>query len=155
MIHGRSRLEPSGGAAFQYQEGNGSTSVNVIQSCGSRLPFPIGTHTDDFDAFISPAGTEQTDSRKEADMTGFPEEMIRAQAMTARVACARMTVVRLAALRDTLERRCECAAKSQGDGRAPAHAGFCRVLADAADDQRLVESAASAHQLILAVGRAA
>ena len=88
-------------------------------------------------------------------MTGFPEEMIRAQAMTARVACARMTVVRLAALRDSVERACGFAARSQWDRKAAAHAEIFSLLADAADDQRLVESAASAHQLILAVGRAA
>ena len=83
------------------------------------------------------------------------ERMIRAQAMTARVACARMTVVRLTALHDSVERACRFAARSQWDRKAAAHAEIFSLLADVAADQRLAGSAASAHQLILAVGRAA
>ncbi len=81
--------------------------------------------------------------------------MIQTQAMAARIACARMTVVRLTALHDSVERACGFAARSQWDRKAAAHAEIFSQLADVADDPRLTESAAFAHELILAVGRAA
>ena len=81
--------------------------------------------------------------------------MIRAQAMAARIACERMTMVRLTRLHDSVERACGLAARPRWDGKAAAHAEIFNLLADAADDPRLTESVASARELIVAVGRAA
>ena len=81
--------------------------------------------------------------------------MIRAQAMAARLACERMTMVRLARLHASVEQACGLAARPRWDGKATAHAEIFKLLADVTDDPRLTESVASARELILAVGRAA
>ena len=50
--------------------------------------------------------------------------MIQAQAMAARIACARMTILHLTELHDSVERACRLAARSQWDRKAAAHAEF-------------------------------
>lgn len=103
------------------------------------------------------AQEEQSGLRRSSDEQEMlmEERMIRAQAMAARVACARMITVRLTALHDSVERAGGLAARSQWDPKAAAHAEIFGLLAEVADDPRLTESAASAHELMLAVGRAA
>jgi hypothetical protein len=55
--------------------------------------------------------------------------MIQAQAMAARIACARMTMVHLTALHDSVERACGLAGRSQW-GRKAAHAKIFSLLAE-------------------------
>ena len=85
--------------------------------------------------------------------------MIQAQAMAARIACARMTMLHLTALHDSVERACGLAARSQWDRKASAHAEIFTLLADVADDPLLAplltRSAGHLRELMLAVGRAA
>ena len=50
------------------------------------------------------------------------EGMIRAQAMAARIACARMTTVHLTELHASVERACGLRGRSQWDRKAAAHA---------------------------------
>ena len=87
------------------------------------------------------------------------EGMIQAQAMAARIACARMTMRHLTELHDSVERACCLAARSQWDRKAAAHAEIFGLLADVVDDPlltpQLTEGAASAREVMLAVGRAA
>jgi GntR family transcriptional regulator, transcriptional repressor for pyruvate dehydrogenase complex len=77
------------------------------------------------------------------------EGMIQAQAMAARIACARMTMLHLTELHDSVERACGLAARSQWDRKAAAHAEVYSLLVDVVDDPLL------AQELMLAVGRAA
>jgi len=85
--------------------------------------------------------------------------MIQAQAMAARMACARMTMLHLTELHDSVERACGLAARSQWDRKASAHAEIFTLLADVADDSLLAplltRSAGHLRELMLAVGRAA
>jgi len=85
--------------------------------------------------------------------------MIQAQAMAARMACARMTMLHLTELHDSVERACGLAARSQWDRKASAHAEIFTLLADVADDPLLAplltRSAGHLRELMLAVGRAA
>ena len=87
------------------------------------------------------------------------EGMIQAQAMAARMACARMTMLHLTELHDSVERACGLAARSQWDRKASAHAEIFTLLADVADDSLLAplltRSAGHLRELMLAVGRAA
>jgi DNA-binding GntR family transcriptional regulator len=87
------------------------------------------------------------------------EQMIGAQAMAARMACSRMTVLHLAGLHDSVERACCLAARSQWDRKAAADAEIFSLLAEVADDPLLVPlltgGAGYARELMLAVGRAA
>ena len=87
------------------------------------------------------------------------EAMIQAQAMAARVACARMTALHLSALHDSVERAFCLAAGSQWDSKAAAHAEIFDLLADVADDPTLAPllkgGAVYVRELMLAVGRAA
>ena len=87
------------------------------------------------------------------------EAMIQAQAVAARVACARMTALNLSALHDSVERACCFAAGSQWDRKAAAHAEIFDLLADVADDPTLAPllkgGAPYVRELMLAVGRAA
>ena len=87
------------------------------------------------------------------------EGMIQAQAMAARIACARMTMLHLTALHDSVERACGLAAGSQWDRKAAAHAEMFRLLADVVDDPLLAPlltgGAGYMRELMLAVGRAA
>ena len=87
------------------------------------------------------------------------EGMIQAQAMAARMACARMTMLHLTELHDSVERACGLAARSQWDRKASAHAEIFTLLADVADDPLLAplltRSAGHLRELMLAVGRAA
>src|SRR5262252_2399543 len=71
------------------------------------------------------------------------EGMIQAQAMAARIACARMTMLHLIELHASVERACGLAARSQWDRKAAAHAEMFSPLAGMVDDP------------LLAVGRAA
>ena len=85
--------------------------------------------------------------------------MIQAQAMAARMACARMTTLHLGALHDSVERACGLAGKSQWDRKAAAHAEIFSLLADLVDDPLptplLTEGAGYVREVMLAVGRAA
>jgi GntR family transcriptional regulator, transcriptional repressor for pyruvate dehydrogenase complex len=85
--------------------------------------------------------------------------MIQAQALAARIACARMTKRDLAALHDSVERACELSGRSQWHLKAAAHAEFFSLLADMVDDPllapQLTGGAAFASEVMLAVGRAA
>lgn len=85
--------------------------------------------------------------------------MIQAQAMAARIACARMTMLHLTELHDSVERACGLAARSHWDRKAAAHAEMFSLLADVVDDPLLAplltEGAGYMRELMLAVGRAA
>ena len=85
--------------------------------------------------------------------------MIQAQATATRIACARMTMAHLSALRDSVERASCLAARSEWDRKAAAHAEIFVLLADVADDPVLAPllkgGAAYARELMLVVGRAA
>ena len=85
--------------------------------------------------------------------------MIQAQAMAARIACARMTIPHLTELHDSVERACCLAARSQWDRKAAAHAEIFSLLADVVDDPLLAPlltgGAGYVRELMLAVGRAA
>ncbi len=85
--------------------------------------------------------------------------MIQAQAMAARLACARMTPLDLRALHDSVERACRLAGRFQWDRKAPAHAEIFSLLAEAVDDPLLAPllsgGAGYVRELMLAVGRAA
>jgi len=58
------------------------------------------------------------------------EGMIQAQAMTARIACARMTMLHLTELQNSVERACRLSARSQWDLKAAAHAETFSLLAE-------------------------
>jgi len=85
--------------------------------------------------------------------------MIQAQAMAARIACARMTVLRLTELHDSVERACGLVARSQWDRKAAAHAEMFSLLAVVVDDPLLAPlltgGAGYMRELMLTVGRAA
>ena len=87
------------------------------------------------------------------------ERMIQAHATAARVACARMTTLHLAALHDSVERASCLAGRPQWDRKAAAHAEIFSLLADVVDDPVLApvlrSGAGFARELMLAVGRAA
>ena len=81
--------------------------------------------------------------------------MIQAQAMAARIACARMTIPHLTELHDSVERACCLAARSQWDRKAAAHAEIFSLLADVVDDPLLAPlltgGAGYVRELMLAV----
>ena len=85
--------------------------------------------------------------------------MIQAQAMAARMACARMTLLDLAKLHDSVERACCLAARPQWDRKAAAHAEIFSLLAGVVDDPLLVPlltgGAGYVREVMLAVGLAA
>lgn len=85
--------------------------------------------------------------------------MIQAQAMAARVACARMTVPYLTELQDSVERACGLRGRSQWGRKAAAHAEIFGLLAEVVDDPLLspllAEVAVHAQEAMLVVGRAA
>jgi len=82
------------------------------------------------------------------------EGMIQAQAMAARIACARMTMLHLTELQNSVERACRLSARSQWDLKAAAHAETFSLLAEVVDDPLLTEGAGYMRELMLAVGRA-
>jgi hypothetical protein len=63
--------------------------------------------------------------------------MIQAQAMAARIACARMTMLHLTESHDSVERACGLAARSQWDRKAVAHAEMFSLPADVMNDPLL------------------
>ena len=81
--------------------------------------------------------------------------MIQAQAMAARLACARMTMVHLTELHDSVERACGLAGRSHWGRKAAAHAEIFSLLADLVDDPLLAGRAGHVREMMLAVGRAA
>lgn len=81
--------------------------------------------------------------------------MIQAQAMAARLACARMTMVHLTELHDSVERACGLAGRSQWGHKAAAHAEIFSLLTDLVDDPLLTGRAGYVREMMLAVGRAA
>jgi DNA-binding GntR family transcriptional regulator len=87
------------------------------------------------------------------------EGMIQAQAMAARIACARMTGLHLTEFHDSVERACGLTARSQWDRKAAAHAEVFSLLADVVDDPLLASlltgGARYMREVMLAVGRAA
>ena len=80
--------------------------------------------------------------------------MIQAQAMAARLACARMSMVHLRELHDSVELACGLAGRSQW-GRKAAHAEIFSLLADLVDDPLLTGRAGYVREMKLAVGCAA
>ena len=86
------------------------------------------------------------------------EGTIQAQAMAVRIACARMTMLHLTQLHDSVERACGLRGRSQW-GRTAAHAEIFSLLADVVDDALLAGlltgGAANVREVMLAVGRAA
>jgi hypothetical protein len=56
------------------------------------------------------------------------ERLIRAQAIAARIASARMSILDLAELHDSVERACGLAGRSQWDRKPAAHTAMNRVL---------------------------
>jgi DNA-binding FadR family transcriptional regulator len=87
------------------------------------------------------------------------EGMVQAQAMAARIACARMTMLHLTELHDSVERACCLAGRSQWGRKAAAHAEIFSLLADVVDDPLLAPlltgGAGYLREVMLAVGRAA
>src|ERR1700730_14120860 len=87
------------------------------------------------------------------------EGMIRAQAMAARIACARMTTPDLRALHDSVEHAFCLTARSQWERKAAAHAEIFDLLAVVVDDPVLVPmlsgGAGYMSDLMVAVGRGA
>jgi DNA-binding FadR family transcriptional regulator len=87
------------------------------------------------------------------------EGLIQAQAMAARLACARMTTLHLTELHDSVDRACDLRGRSQWGRRAAAHAEIFALLAGVVDDPLLAplltEGAACAREAMLSVGRAA
>ena len=85
--------------------------------------------------------------------------MIGAQAMAARITCARMSMPHLIELHDSVERACCLAGRSQWDRKVAAHAEIFALLADVVDDPLLAplltRGAGYVRELMLAVGRAA
>jgi len=85
--------------------------------------------------------------------------MIQAQAMAARIVCARMTMLHLTELHDSPERACRLTARSQWDRKAAAPAEMFSLLADVVDDPLLAPLLTGGtgymRELMLAVGRAA
>jgi len=81
--------------------------------------------------------------------------MIQAQAMAACLACARMTMVHLTELHDSVERARGLAGRSQWGRKAAAHAEIFSLLADLVDDPLLTRRAGYVREMMLAVGRAA
>src|SRR5215469_4717270 len=82
------------------------------------------------------------------------EGMIQTQAMAARIACARMTMLHLTELQNSVERACRLSARSQWDLKAAAHAETFSLLAEVVDDPLLTGGAGYMRELMLAVGRA-
>jgi GntR family transcriptional regulator, transcriptional repressor for pyruvate dehydrogenase complex len=87
------------------------------------------------------------------------EGMIQAQAMAARIAYARMTMLHLTELPDSAERACCLAARSRWDRKAAAHAEMFSLLADVVNNPLLAPlltgGAAYVREVMLAAGRAA
>ena len=85
--------------------------------------------------------------------------VIQVQAMAARSACARMTMLHLTELHDSVERACGLAARSNWDRKAAAHAEMFSLLADVVNNPLLAPlltgGAAYVREVMLAVGRAA
>ena len=85
--------------------------------------------------------------------------MIQAQAMAARLACARMTMVHLTELHDSVERACGLAGRSQWGRKTAVHAEIFSLLADLVDDPLLAPlltgRAGYVREMMLVVGRAA
>ena len=85
--------------------------------------------------------------------------MIQAQVMAARMACARMTMLHLTELHDSVERACDFSGRSRWARKAAAHAEIFTLLAEALDDPLLAPllTGGTAHvrEVMLAVGRAA
>ncbi|HEX6449732.1 MAG TPA: hypothetical protein VF060_09745 [Trebonia sp.] len=61
------------------------------------------------------------------------DQLIRAQASAAEIACGRISPPRLAALRDSFEEACRLPAEAGWESKAAAHAAFFAVLAEAAE----------------------
>jgi GntR family transcriptional regulator, transcriptional repressor for pyruvate dehydrogenase complex len=83
------------------------------------------------------------------------EGLIQAQAMAARTASGRMTMLRITELTESLERACRLRARSQWNHKAAAHAEIFGLLADAVDDPLLAGGAEYMREVMVAVGRAA
>jgi hypothetical protein len=85
--------------------------------------------------------------------------MVRVLAMAARMACARMTVLHLTELHDSVERACGLRGRSRRGRQAVAHAAISGLLADLIGDSLLAPlltgGAAYVREVMLAVGCAA
>jgi GntR family transcriptional repressor for pyruvate dehydrogenase complex len=87
------------------------------------------------------------------------EVMIQAQAMAARIACERMTVLHLRALHDSVQQACRLASRSEWHRKAAAHAEFLGLLAEMAADPVLAAvqrgAAGYVREVMQVIGRAA
>jgi len=87
------------------------------------------------------------------------DQLIRAQASAAEIACRRMSPRSLAALHESTDAACRLPADAEWDRKAAAHAAFLSVLAEAAGDPVvapvLVSGGDLAYELMLTAGRAA
>jgi GntR family transcriptional regulator, transcriptional repressor for pyruvate dehydrogenase complex len=87
------------------------------------------------------------------------EGMIQAQMTAACTACARMTVLHLTELPDSVERACRLRGRSQWAHKAAAHAEIFSLLADMVDDPLLAPLltgwTAHVREVMLAIGQAA
>jgi DNA-binding FadR family transcriptional regulator len=87
------------------------------------------------------------------------DELIQGQVATVRIACRRMTVQRLEALRRSVEQACLLPSRFGWDRKAAAHAEIFNELADATRDpalRRVLNAGAGlAHHLMITAGPAA
>jgi hypothetical protein len=86
------------------------------------------------------------------------DQLIRAQASAAEIACRRISPRSLAALHESTDAACRLPADAEWDRKAAAHAAFLSVLAEAAGDPVapvLVSGGDLAYELMLRAGRAA
>jgi DNA-binding GntR family transcriptional regulator len=87
------------------------------------------------------------------------DQLIRAQASAAEIACAQMSPARLKALHESLREACQLPAGAGWDQKAAAHAAFFTVLAEAAGDPVvapiLLSGGELAYELMMTAGCAA
>jgi DNA-binding FadR family transcriptional regulator len=87
------------------------------------------------------------------------DQLIRAQASAAEIACARVDPAWLKALQENLREACELPADAGWDQKAAVHAAFFSVLADAAGDPVVAPvlrgGGELAYELMMTAGRAA
>jgi DNA-binding FadR family transcriptional regulator len=97
--------------------------------------------------------------RYSAAYLSFPDDLIHGQVAAVAIACRRLSVQRLEALRRSVEQACLLSAKFGWDRKAAAHAEIFNLLADAVRDpvlrQVLNSGVGLVHHLMMAAGPAA
>ncbi|HEX6448722.1 MAG TPA: FCD domain-containing protein [Trebonia sp.] len=85
------------------------------------------------------------------------DQLIRAQASAAEIACGQISPAWLAALRDSFEEACRLRAEAGWESKAAAHAAFFTILAEAAGDPAaaamLLSGGEVALELMITAGR--